>query len=599
MKYKHFIHLIFIAITGILLTALMPVCTRAADYKVRVYDTGASQLLVRTLPDANSGGSVLIPDGTIITITQESNGFGYTSYQGYSGWVRLQYTQLINDLPAKEPTDGFITPSFYTICNTDNVGLALRLAPSNDSSTYGYMMEGTQILIEAISQNGWGYTTTYGGPCGWVNMDYLIPSGEVTDVSKISDYEEKPSEVNAGQLSEMNNKAENALNDLSDLARDYYLTVLYDMQQDIQRYENCLVDWGYRDCSSIAFYDFTGDQNPEMIFITWGSEHGNIVEFEYNIYSYSNGIVNNIRQAGWGWNHGLSRLFVTEQSNNMYWFLQDNGNEWFLQFSGDEEGNIFHSSIGGRQYNQDIGRMEYCLGDSEESTEEEVEAVLTSYFSGNKTILIHGIRSDQEWDSKYGEYSDNTGMRWAEAVNCLLKEKNASVNGSDIETASQNTYVVFNRETNTESWEEYARIEGYSGDGMLIWEKKTNSYSMGQNNRIDEIGIANGMFYYLEDGTIVTLNLQDGSVIWSNSDFGSPNGCHAWDNEGTLFICGALGTFLYGIDQFGNTVCNIYSISEDIYWPDEIFVENGQITIYYGGRVPGILNLNVSDVVYY
>lgn len=152
----------------------------SGQYQVRAYDTGQSTLLVRNAPSLDAGGITTIVDGEVFTISQESNGFGYATYKGYSGWVRLMYTQLLEERPVQAPAGGYIEPAIYTICNTENYGLALRTAPSDDTSTYGYMMEGTQIRIEAI-ENGWGYTSDYAGHCGWARMEYLTDSSKTTD----------------------------------------------------------------------------------------------------------------------------------------------------------------------------------------------------------------------------------------------------------------------------------------------------------------------------------------------------------------------------------------------------------------------------------
>ena len=62
-------------------------------YQAKVVGGG---LNLRESPSASAERLVQIPDGTVITITEESGEWGRTSYGGKTGWVMLKYLEKID-----------------------------------------------------------------------------------------------------------------------------------------------------------------------------------------------------------------------------------------------------------------------------------------------------------------------------------------------------------------------------------------------------------------------------------------------------------------------------------------------------------------------
>ena len=77
--------------------------TVEVNYQARV--TGG-KLYLREEPSANCDWLCRIPDGTIITITEELGEWGKTTYKRNEGWVMLQFLQRLDGVPDPGQTGG-------------------------------------------------------------------------------------------------------------------------------------------------------------------------------------------------------------------------------------------------------------------------------------------------------------------------------------------------------------------------------------------------------------------------------------------------------------------------------------------------------------
>ena len=146
--------------------------TGTVAYRVTVYDTGAEGLALKKEANANSDRYLMIPENTKIAIDAVTDdGWGRTSYNGYTGWVSLRYTKIAGDYCSEIPSNGFMDAAYYTIRNTEGEGLELRCKPTVESSTYGPIYDGTSVLVQAI-QGDWAYLA-FNGHYGWCNTMYL------------------------------------------------------------------------------------------------------------------------------------------------------------------------------------------------------------------------------------------------------------------------------------------------------------------------------------------------------------------------------------------------------------------------------------------
>lgn len=122
-----------------------------------------------------------IPNKTIIEITEISNGFGKTTYNGYTGWVELDELKFTpNEKPEEttEASSGESTtlpsyqPGTYTVTlNGSSTTLNVRSTGSTSGEIINTLNEGDQVTVEEV-KSSWG-KIYIDDVEGWVYMEYL------------------------------------------------------------------------------------------------------------------------------------------------------------------------------------------------------------------------------------------------------------------------------------------------------------------------------------------------------------------------------------------------------------------------------------------
>ena len=126
------------------------------SYKVKV--TSDDGLNVRKSATTSSAIITALPKGTIVTITKESNGWGYASEK--KGWIYLQYTAKVNatSTPAFKAYKGKVTADVLNV----------RKGAGTNYAVVSQLRYNTQVTISKTSGN-WGYISGK----GWVCLDYI------------------------------------------------------------------------------------------------------------------------------------------------------------------------------------------------------------------------------------------------------------------------------------------------------------------------------------------------------------------------------------------------------------------------------------------
>ena len=155
----------------VIIAGQVTVSAANTQYRAKVYDTDGEGLSLKEEPDLDARKYGVIPEGQVITIDQVSDGWGHTSYYEKSGWVYLEYTQVLDSYISEYPTEGFCDIKYYKISGTEGEGLELRTAPTSKCSTFGAIPEDSVVTVQAI-QGDWAYTY-YKGNFGWANMEYM------------------------------------------------------------------------------------------------------------------------------------------------------------------------------------------------------------------------------------------------------------------------------------------------------------------------------------------------------------------------------------------------------------------------------------------
>ena len=147
------------------------------NYRVRV--NTPSGVNVRTGAGENFGKITAIPNGTEITITQESNGWGYAAEKG--GWICLKYTQRVGSgqAAALAQTGGYTVGQTYTLQANMNVRTGAGTnypikahsqltagGQAADPDKNGSLQKGTRVTCQEIRQVGADIWMRI--PSGWI-----------------------------------------------------------------------------------------------------------------------------------------------------------------------------------------------------------------------------------------------------------------------------------------------------------------------------------------------------------------------------------------------------------------------------------------------
>lgn len=139
-----------------------------------------------------------------------------------------------------------------------------------------------------------------------------------------------------------------------------------------------------------------------------------------------------------------------------------------------------------------------------------------------------------------------------------------------------------------ENGQEYATITGINDFGEVVWKYESQRYACTQLNRISEIGNLSDLYYFVEDGKVITLNVSDGTIAWENGDFGGSVSAYVFGDDNTVYLCGYNGPDFIAINRSGKTVHEIEEFSDgNIFWPMKIKYNKNDntVTITFEGSV--------------
>ncbi|MDD5924252.1 MAG: SH3 domain-containing protein [Clostridia bacterium] len=156
--------------------------SKTGTYKVTLT---SGNLTLRSSASSSGGQVALVPNGTLVVITEISNGYGKTTYGGQTGWLSMSYlTYVSSSMTITTDTSNSGTTSSKTgtyRVTTQGGNLNMRPTASSSQSAIGSVPNGTLVVITEIS-NGYG-KTTYGGMTGWLSMSYLTFVSSSTTIS--------------------------------------------------------------------------------------------------------------------------------------------------------------------------------------------------------------------------------------------------------------------------------------------------------------------------------------------------------------------------------------------------------------------------------
>lgn len=117
-------------------------------------------IAVRSEPTGESKKLTRVPKGTEFYVEKYSDNWGYTTVNGVTGWIELDYAGLME----------YEADAWYRIVSNYKKGIAVRNEPTGESRELARLPYGTEFYVEK-TENNWGYAMV-NGVTGWIALDY-------------------------------------------------------------------------------------------------------------------------------------------------------------------------------------------------------------------------------------------------------------------------------------------------------------------------------------------------------------------------------------------------------------------------------------------
>lgn len=117
--------------------------------------------------------------------------------------------------------------------------------------------------------------------------------------------------------------------------------------------------------------------------------------------------------------------------------------------------------------------------------------------------------------------------------------------------------------------DEYAVITGYDAAENTVWSFETPRFVMTEMTSVVELGQRDDRYYYVENTTVVCLDVQTGTRLWENSDYAGRATDFAF-GDSALYLCGQYGPDFFAVSYTGETLARIEQFDPNYYWASEI-----------------------------
>lgn len=135
---------------------------------------------------------------------------------------------------------------------------------------------------------------------------------------------------------------------------------------------------------------------------------------------------------------------------------------------------------------------------------------------------------------------------------------------------------------------EQTTIVGTDKNGDVIWTYDTNQCVSEYLESVIALLVRDNTLYFSNQGTVTALNIQDGTVRWSNSEFGGYPTDWVLDEEGNLYLCGYQSPDLFVVDAQGNTTLRVQQFDKAYYWPSQLTLSDNKLMIQMDGHPDNI-----------
>lgn len=133
--------------------------------------------------------------------------------------------------------------------------------------------------------------------------------------------------------------------------------------------------------------------------------------------------------------------------------------------------------------------------------------------------------------------------------------------------------------------DEYAVITGYDAAENTVWSFETPRFGVTEMISVVELGQRDDRYYYVENTTVVCLDVQTGTRLWENSDYAGRATGFAF-GDSALYLCGQYGPDFFAVSYTGETLARIEQFDPNYYWASEIELRGDQALVYLYGGTP-------------
>lgn len=133
--------------------------------------------------------------------------------------------------------------------------------------------------------------------------------------------------------------------------------------------------------------------------------------------------------------------------------------------------------------------------------------------------------------------------------------------------------------------DEYAVITGYDAAENTVWSFETPRFGVTEMISVVELGQRGDRYYYVENTTVVCLDVQTGTRLWANSDYAGRATGFAF-GDSALYLCGQYGPDFFAVSYTGETLARIEQFDPNYYWASEIELRGDQALVYLYGGTP-------------
>ena len=133
--------------------------------------------------------------------------------------------------------------------------------------------------------------------------------------------------------------------------------------------------------------------------------------------------------------------------------------------------------------------------------------------------------------------------------------------------------------------DEYAVITGYDAAENTVWSFETPRFGVTEMISVVELGQRGDRYYYVENTTVVCLDVQTGTRLWENSDYAGRATGFAF-GDSALYLCGQYGPDFFAVSYTGETLARIEQFDPNYYCASEIELRGEQALVYLHGGTP-------------